>query len=81
MPGVPSLKLDKVKDKVSKKMHKENGDNNDKLKLKKDNDSVEDKMKAEEDAEKSSHDKKVDEKKKEFSKNVKDIMKGIRQTP
>ena len=81
MPGVPSLKLDKVKDKVSKKMHKESGDNKEKLTLKKDNDSIEEKMKAEEDAEKSAHDKKIDDKKKEFSKNVKDIMKGIRQTP
>lgn len=77
MPGVPSLKLDKVKDKINHKLEKENGDAKGKLKLKKEDDKVGEKMKAEEDGEKTEHDKKIEEKKKEMSKSVKDIMKGI----
>ena len=64
MPGVPTLKIDKVKDKINKKLEKESGNDKDKLKLKKEDDKVGEKMKVEEEGEKSEHDKKIEKKKK-----------------
>lgn len=81
MPDGESMKIEKVKDKLSKKLDKENGDNKDKIKIKKADDKVGDEIKKEEEGEKSDHDKKIDKKKEDFSKNVKDIMKGIRNSP
>lgn len=81
LPDGESMKIEKVKDKLSKNLDKESGDDKDKVTIKKADDRVGEELQKAEEGEKSDHDKKIDEKKEAFSKNVKDIMKGIRDTP